>query len=334
LLTDVNGPKPDNKNNTPDATRVNLVSMGISQLVQEAEQRPAAFLDEFIAAGWFAYRRFRFAAASAAGRNPLCPASALLPFRDEARALTGLVRCRRSVVEPVCNGGNRTLWKTPLGPIWAPKGADAPYVRLVASEMLSEVYPLTTVPQGATVIDAGANIGCFSRYAYLNGAAQVISFEPSPGNLECLRENVPDADIIEAGVWDRETVLSFSTGLAANPGSHHVCEDGSGDTSIPVTSIDAVASKLGLTRLDYIKMDVEGAEVRALQGGAESIRRFRPQLAIATEHTDDLVGNTRKVIDTIQQIAPDYRYVVTESQWTRDCNGRMMLIPYTLHFSC
>ena len=81
-------------------------------------------------------------------------------------------------------------------------------------------------------------------------------------------------------------------------------------------------------------MDVEGAEVRALQGGAESIRRFRPQLAIATEHTDDLIGNTRNVIEAVRQIEPTYRYAVTESQWTRDCNRRMMLIPYTLHFSC
>lgn len=286
-----------------------------------------------LAASWLAYRRFRYAGASVIGRNPLCPFDALLPLRDEARAIAGLVRARRMPVELVRSGEAGNLWNTPLGPIWAPAGADLQYVRLVSSEMLSEVYPLSTIPEKATVIDAGANIGCFSRYAFLNGAAQVISFEPSPGNIGCLRENVPDAHIVPAGVWDRKTVLSFSTGTATNPGSHHVREDGGGNTSIPVTSIDDVVAELGLTRLDYIKMDVEGAEVRALRGAAQSIRRFRPQLAIATEHTDDLVANTRNVIETVRQILPDYRYAVTESQWTPDCDGRKTLIPYTLHFT-
>lgn len=298
-----------------------------------ASSNPIGFRDSLLAAAWFAYRRFRFSAASLIGRNPLCPSSALLQLQDEARAVRGLIGARRLPVKPIRSGDNRNLWETPLGPLWAPEGADEAYVRLVSSEMLSEVYPLTTVPQGATVMDAGANIGCFSRYAFLNGAAQVIAFEPSPGNLVCLRENVPEAHIVPAGVWDRETTLSFSTGTPTNPGSHHVCEDGAGDTSISVTSIDTVVEKLALARLDYIKMDVEGAEVRALEGGIRSIRRFRPELAIATEHTDDLVGNTRNVIETVKQILPDYRYVVTEAQWTRDRNRPWMLIPYTLHFS-
>lgn len=304
-----------------------------SPAVRDPASSSLSARDLLLTAGWLAYRRFRFAGASVIGRNPLCPLDALLPLQDEARAIVGLVRARRTSIELLRGGDAGNLWKTPLGPIWAPAGADNLYVRLVSSEMLSEVYPLSTIPENATVIDAGANIGCFSRYAFLNGAGTVISFEPSPGNIECLRQNVPDAHIVAAGVWDRKAVLSFSTGTATNPGSHHVCEDGAGNTSISVTSIDEVVAEMALIGLDYIKMDVEGAEVRALRGAADSIRRFRPQLAIATEHTDDLVANTRNVIETVKQILPGYRYTVTESQWTADGSGRMTLIPYTLHFT-
>ena len=156
-------------------------SASLQDPAQYPAQSPAGIRDSLVTVGWFVYRRLRFAGASLAGRNPLCPFEALPPLRDELRSIDGLVRSRRSEVEPLREGNGRNLWRTPLGGIWAPKGADRDYVRLVTAEMLSQVYPLTSVAKGATVIDAGANIGCFSRYAFLNGAAQVIAFEPSKG---------------------------------------------------------------------------------------------------------------------------------------------------------
>jgi hypothetical protein len=48
--------------------------------------------------------------------------------------------------------------------------------------------------------------------------------------------------------------------------------------------IDVIVEELGLDRLDLLKMDIEGAEPRALDGARESIRRFRPQLAISVYH--------------------------------------------------
>jgi hypothetical protein len=52
---------------------------------------------------------------------------------------------------------------------------------------------------------------------------------------------------------------------------------------VPLETLDRVVQQAGLTRLDVLKCDVEGAELAALRGGAETIRRFRPHLIIEIE---------------------------------------------------
>ena len=55
---------------------------------------------------------------------------------------------------------------------------------------------------------------------------------------------------------------------------------------VALTTLDAVVAALGLARVDFIKADVEGWELRLLHGGADSLRRFRPRLMLefAAEH--------------------------------------------------
>lgn len=49
-------------------------------------------------------------------------------------------------------------------------------------------------------------------------------------------------------------------------------------------AIDDTPGALGLERIDFIKLDIEGAELRALQGAEQVLRRDRPRLAIAIYH--------------------------------------------------
>jgi hypothetical protein len=56
---------------------------------------------------------------------------------------------------------------------------------------------------------------------------------------------------------------------------------------VPLTTIDKIVAELSLPRVDFIKMDVEGAEVRAIAGAQATMARFKPRLAIAAEHKPD-----------------------------------------------
>ena len=53
---------------------------------------------------------------------------------------------------------------------------------------------------------------------------------------------------------------------------------------LPVTTIDSLVEELRLGRVDFIKMDIEGAEQRALVGARTTLTTWRPRLAIAVEN--------------------------------------------------
>ena len=185
------------------------------------------------------------------------------------------------------------LVDTPLGKWWTPKGTGLSF--LLAEQELDS-YGKLVLP-GAVVLDCGANIGTFTRKALELGAATVIAIEPSPRNVECLRRNFAaeikaGRVVIRAeGVWDSQGVMEMATYEVSALDSLVMKsrEEGprAGAVKVPLTTIDAIVRETGLTSIGLIKMDIEGAEKKALLGAAQTIRKFHPRLAIATENLPD-----------------------------------------------
>jgi hypothetical protein len=74
---------------------------------------------------------------------------------------------------------------------------------------------------------------------------------------------------------------------------------------VATTTIDQFVERTGLERVDYIKMDVEGAELNVLRGAAQTIERFAPKLAIAAYHKDD---DLVRIPDAIAAFDAEYRF--------------------------
>ena len=90
------------------------------------------------------------------------------------------------------------------------------------------------------------------------------------------------------------TLLATNDDVAASP-----CE---------VVDVDGFAEEYKLSRLDLLKMDIEGAELDALRGATASLRRWRPKLHIcAYHHIDDIVD----IPLLIREIVPEYRFHFT-----------------------
>jgi FkbM family methyltransferase len=250
--------------------------------------------------------------------NPLCAS------RDEAilyakaakfYPMYGAIGKSIRMIETDSEG--RMLWQTPLGVFWIPKGASREWLIALIGEQLQNAYGYEekSGTNGAVVLDCGANVGDFSRLALNNGASKVIAIEPSPDTAVCLRRNLADAIsdgrvvVCENGVWDCDVKLYLETEDAKIPGSHHVRASPDLPRSgawVNLTTIDTIVDELKLERVDFIKMDVEGAEQKALLGGARSIGQHRPRLAIATEHTDDRLANSTAVLRILKKMQPDY----------------------------
>jgi UDP-3-O-acyl-N-acetylglucosamine deacetylase len=73
---------------------------------------------------------------------------------------------------------------------------------------------------------------------------------------------------------------------------------------VPLTTIDKLVAELNLPRVDFIKMDIEGAEVPAMRGAHDTIKRFKPRMAIATEHKPD---DEYTIPAAARSLRPDYQ---------------------------
>lgn len=168
---------------------------------------------------------------------------------------------------------------------------------------------------GETVIDCG---GCWGDSALyfantVGSSGKVVTAEFIPTNLEILRKNLalnpelaPRVTVVESPVWDRSGQEFFSQDNG--PGSR-VSTKPSPELNLRCTSvsIDDLVARQGLSRVEFIKMDIEGAELNALRGAEQTLRRFRPKLAIAVYHQlSDYAGIPR----WIDQLQLGYRFTL------------------------
>lgn len=137
----------------------------------------------------------------------------------------------------------------------------------------------------------------------------------------------------EKGVWNTDDRLFLEMSDKLNPGTHHIAgqtEEHKAGVWVPLTTIDSIMDELHLARLDFIKMDIAGAELKALSGAKRTLTTLRPRVGIATEHTDDIAQNTVQVIDLLQRLVPAYRFVATHGQIVPSAGGKQVFSPFVL----
>lgn len=188
------------------------------------------------------------------------------------------------------------LYDTPYGQFWAPKGSKYILPFNFAEQDIA-IYGTGSqaIRKGDVVLDCGANVGTFARFALDAGAAKVVAIEPAPDNIECLRRNFPKeiADgrlvIYPKGVWDKDDILEFLVDPENQAADSFVIhrKGATATVKLPLTTIDKMAAELALTKVDFIKMDIEGAEVKALYGAKETIAKNHPRLSLSVYHQED-----------------------------------------------
>lgn len=147
------------------------------------------------------------------------------------------------------------------------------------------------IKAGDTVLDLGSNDGYLSTiFSKTVGAkGEVHSMEPDDFNIKtqkhvfALNKVVGNIQIHDVLIWNENTKIPFNQeGTVAS--SAHYMGDGKHVVEKEAITLDSWCKKYKVNQLDFIKMDIEGAEIEAIEGAKETIKKFQPHFAIASYH--------------------------------------------------
>lgn len=147
------------------------------------------------------------------------------------------------------------------------------------------------------ILEAGAYNGLFTVYASkkVGKKGKIISFEPDPYNNIMLKRNlalnkVKNVIIVKKGLYSKEDQLPFdiqsigSNIVSLNTPFHNRKTI----NKIPVTTADIELKRLKIDKIDLVTMDIEGAEIEAMEGFKETIKNNKSiTFAIASYHIID-----------------------------------------------
>lgn len=122
------------------------------------------------------------------------------------------------------------------------------------------------IHKGDIVVDVGANIGIFTRWAYMEGASKVISFEPDNRYFKLLKLNSdPDTILFNAAISDSIGTIKLYESSHLG-GSNILHSDNGNSYSVRTYTLDYLFETGLIDKIDFLKIDIEGAEHQLFSG--------------------------------------------------------------------
>jgi FkbM family methyltransferase len=174
---------------------------------------------------------------------------------------------------------------------------------------------------GAVIIDIGAHIGLFSVIAaqVTGKSGKVFAFEPAPSTFALLQKTVVinhEEQVIEThqkavGKETGKITFFISDDKADNSNSLVKYKEDRllHGIDVAVTTIDNFVQEKNINRLDFIKIDVEGAEYDTLQGAVHTLKNLKPVCIVAI-HPEPIAAKGDKLADIYDLIA-GCNYMIT-----------------------
>jgi len=170
--------------------------------------------------------------------------------------------------------------------------------------------PECEVKRDDIVFDIGTHFGFFSYYAITKNAREVYAFEPNPYVFEILKKH---AEMWSDKIKPFEIALYSSNGfqelLIPNPlagWSTLAPKEREGEkVKVKTMTLDSFCKEYNVERVDFIKIDAEGSEREIIKGAKETIKKFKPRMAITAYHLPD---NKKVIPELVLSIRDDYKF--------------------------
>lgn len=178
------------------------------------------------------------------------------------------------------------------------------------------------VRPGTTVIDAGANVGFYTRRfaEWVRPGGEVIAIEPEEMNFSTLKRVIARRGLMNVmGIQAAASEKAGSLYLQKNPfhpADHRIAEAG---VKVSAVTIDDVLRERGWPKVSLIKIDVQGAEERVLRGSMQTLRELRP--AVFMEVDEAALRAMSSSAETVLEMMVSCRY-----EPHRIVNGRVVKV--------
>jgi FkbM family methyltransferase len=146
-------------------------------------------------------------------------------------------------------------------------------------------YAKNFVPEDAVILDVGANIGFISTiFSHFNPSARIHAFEPGEKNFKYLDKNIKKNNLKNVTPYNlacgsENYVTTFRENSAWGYIDSELQVDSPGSKClIRVTTIDQFVEDNEISRIDLIKIDVEGFEKHVFDGLSHVIEKFKPKI--------------------------------------------------------
>ncbi len=170
---------------------------------------------------------------------------------------------------------------------------------------------IVQLQDGEAFVDAGSlDLGTtriFMEKMKQKGCAveKVWAFEPDDSNYcDCekalIEKGMEKVELMKMGLWCRNTNLAFQCDELAGS---HIVESDEGGTQVKVVALDSCVQE----KVTFIKMDIEGAELKALEGAKQLITKYRPKLAICIYHKRE---DMWEIPYFIKSLVPEYKLYI------------------------
>lgn len=142
---------------------------------------------------------------------------------------------------------------------------------------------------GCVFVDIGTNIGYYSLVAscLVGRSGRVISFEPNPSTLNVLKRNIElssssNIELFEFALSDSKGEVQIFCPINETHGFSSMKNQGwekVNTFTVLTEQLDVLIPK-DINRIDFLKIDVEGAELQVFKGARETIMKFRPTILL------------------------------------------------------
>jgi FkbM family methyltransferase len=163
--------------------------------------------------------------------------------------------------------------------------------------------------EGEIVLDVGAAFGSYALPALAAGA-RVVCFSPADFDTELLCKNLelnPELArrclVVRDGLHEGDGWFDPDRSLFSPKGEVLLITAEQFEHLLRVRSLDSwLAERPGIDRVDWVKMDVEGAELGVLKGAEDMLRRWRPRLLIELheQHVPDMAARVWSFLDDLR----------------------------------